>query len=183
MENLELTPEATTSNEVKLSEKVNKLNSDNDLKKSAELQKKKDAKKSFKKEKIAKEEKKDEKLTKINFSKFAEKLNSFSVKEKMQKSTLYNYPEGWTALNINGDEGRTFRRALRLKLTNFSNNIFVYCKTKQTEKLIAEVKNFDKFYKLNYKINDYSINSITHTKEEKNASYVLMLDIIKEVKK
>lgn len=171
MENLELTPAIETSNEVKLTEKQIALNA------------KKEAKKSHAKSLVKKETAKDEKLIKINFTKFAEKLSSFDVKEKMQKSTLYSYPVEWTSLQINGDQGKTFRRSLRLKLTNFSNNIFVYTKTKQAEKLNAEIKAFDSFYKANYKLNDYSINSITHTKEEKNASYVLMLEIIKEVKK
>lgn len=121
------------------------------------------------------------KLHKINFEKHAAIVANVSEKIKEQKSTLYNYPETFTALQINGVEGKNFRSKLRTKLTNFANNIFVFYKTKNSEKLILEVQNFNVFYKENFKVNDFSISSITHTKEEKNQMYVHMLEIIKDV--
>lgn len=120
-------------------------------------------------------------LHKINFEKHAEAVANVSEKIKEQKATLYKYPETFTALQINGIEGKNFRSKLRTRLTNFANNFFVYYKTKNEEKILLELTAFKLFYAENYKINDFSINSITNTKEEKNKMYVSMLEIIKEL--
>lgn len=122
------------------------------------------------------------KLTTINFEMFASKVANVADKIKQQKSTLYNYPIEFTAIQINGDEGKKFRSKLRKKLENFCNNISVNYKMQRSEILLENIASFDLFYKENYKTNDYSINSITHTKDEKNAYISTTLDIIKLVK-
>lgn len=124
--------------------------------------------------------KESSKLTTINLSKFANLKVSEVV--KTQKSTLYNYPENWNALQINAGEGKSFRTKKRNKLMQFANNICVFAKHNRLNDLIEEIKKFDIFYKEIFKLNDYSINSLTHTKEEKNAFYCDMLEIIKIVK-
>ena len=127
--------------------------------------------------------KKTANLTKINFDKFAAKVQNFSEKNvSTQRSTLYNYPEKWNEIQINGHEGKAFRTSKRNALFNFCNLIGLYYKMKNAESLISEIAKFDKFYKEFFKLNDYSINSLTNTKGAKNAMYVDMLQIIKEVK-
>jgi hypothetical protein len=129
--------------------------------------------------------KKTENLQKINLSKFADKLKD--VKEQIlnsAKSTIYNYPEILTPLDIKGKLGKQFRSKQRNKIEKFANNITVFAKFNKLEDLKNEIKNFDINYKENYKINDYSLQSISQSSDETNKSYLtLMLDIIKEIKK
>lgn len=125
---------------------------------------------------------KRELLTKVNLSKFADRINKFGVTENSvskQKSLLYNYPENWTSLQINGQEGKNFRSSLRKKLLNFANEISINEKIQNIEKLKDAIKRFNEFYKITFKVNDYSIASISHTKGEITEYYSLMLDIIK----
>jgi hypothetical protein len=120
-------------------------------------------------------------LTEINLSKFADKLANVDLKQKREKETLYIYPESFTKDIINGEEGRKYRNRLRSKLKSFSNNVFFYAKGNNIESLKSEILRFDEFYKANYRINDYSIHSITNSKE-KEKDIQFMLEIIKEVK-
>lgn len=124
-----------------------------------------------------------EKLQKINLSKYAEKLSKVDVKEKKKKETIYNYPEGFTEQKINSEEGKKFRNKMRNELKRHTNNILVFAKTNQNENLQKQISAFCEFYKTNYRINDFSINSISRKEEEKNADTILMLDIVKELKK
>ena len=126
--------------------------------------------------------KKDSNLSKINFDKFAKDVQNVTAKSSStQRSQLYIYPEKWNALQINGSEGKNFRGDKRRKLLSFANLIQLHYKMKSAEKLIEEIKNFKKFYKEFFKINDFSINSITNVKGELNAEYQKMLNIVKEV--
>ena len=123
----------------------------------------------------------ENRLIEINLSKFADKLANVDLKQKREKEHLYLYPESFTKEIINGEEGRKYRNRLRSRLKSFANNIFFYAKGENIEALKVEIDKFDSFYKENYRINDYSINSITNSKEkEKDISF--MLEIIKEVK-
>jgi hypothetical protein len=123
----------------------------------------------------------ENRLTEINLSKFADKLASVDLKQKREKETLYIYPDSFTKDIINGEEGRKYRNRLRSRLKSFSNNIFFYAKGNNIESLKSEITRFDEFYKSNYRINDYSIHSITNSKE-KEKDILFMLEIIKEVK-
>jgi hypothetical protein len=123
----------------------------------------------------------ENRLTEINLSKFADQLQSVELKVKREKETLYKYPDGFSKEDINSDKGKKFRNSLRTKLKSFSNNIFYYAKTQDAEKIKLEIEKFDLFYQANYRINDYTINSITHA-EKREKDIELMLMIIKEVK-
>lgn len=122
-------------------------------------------------------------LDKVNLSKFAEKLSKVEVKEKKKKSLLYKYPEGFTEAMINSDEGKRFRSKCRTALKRFCNNIFVFAKINSVEKLKAEISAFKIFYKENYLVNDFSLNSLTSKADEKTKGLQLMLEIIKEFEK
>lgn len=130
----------------------------------------KDAKKSFK----------NENLSKINLDKLAKNLKERVVNEKMQKSLLYIYPENISKVEINGQLGKKHRSKMRRLLQNFADIIYISVKQKDALKLIAEIKKFDAFYKENFFVNDYSLNSLTHQKD--NFSISEMLETIKEVK-
>lgn len=125
----------------------------------------------------------EQKIEKLNLSQFAERLSKIEVKEKVKKETVYIYPENYTLADINGDKGKRFRSSKRTALNRFCNNIFVYAKTNNSEQLKKEISSFETFYKENYKLNDYSINSLTRKADEKTKDIELMLNIIKEVKK
>lgn len=118
----------------------------------------------------------------INLSKFADKLKNISVKEKKTKDTIYIYPENFTAKMIGEKEGKQFRNKLRNKMRFFENNIFVAAKQKDNDKLIALVKEFNSFYKANYRVNDYSLSSVSQSQDEtKTGDLSTMMQIITTV--
>lgn len=120
-------------------------------------------------------------LTSINLSQFADKLANVELKVKKEKEHLYIYPDGWTKEKINSEEGKQLRNKLRNRLKSICNNIFFYTKSENVELLKAEIQKFDEFYKANYRINDYSANSLTNSKDQLQ-NVELTLNIIKSVK-
>lgn len=126
--------------------------------------------------------KSEKQLSTINLQKFADQLANVELKKKNEKETIYNYPEGWNKEKINSDEGKKFRNKLRNQLKSLCNNIFYYAKIQDQEMLLQEIVKFEKFYNANYRINDYSIRSLTNS-EKKEKEIELTLQIIKETKK
>lgn len=123
------------------------------------------------------------KIVDLQLTQFAKKLESIEVKEKKDKVTLYIYPDGFSKTDINSEKGKKFRNSLRTKIQKFANNICVYAKSKQSEKLIDEIKEFDAHYKQCYRVNDYTLKSISSSNNEaKNENIELMLQIIQSVK-
>lgn len=120
------------------------------------------------------------KLQKINFEKFANiasKITESAV--TLQKSLLYIYPTEWTKNEINNKKlGGAFRSKRRKELNNFANIIFLAYQKKNIELLKTEVEKFKVFYKEFYRVNDFSINSVTHTKD--NETVIAMMQLIKE---
>lgn len=133
----------------------------------------------------AKNAKKDEskEINKINLSKFVSQLSTIELKEKKDKETIYIYPEGSSKEWIGSDKGKKFRNSLRNAMKKFANNILIFAKINDLEKLQGEIKKFDEFYKKNYRINDLSLKSISSSSDPlKERDYSLMIEIIKEVK-
>lgn len=133
----------------------------------------------------AKNAKKDEskEINKINLSKFVSQLSTIELKEKKDKETIYVYPEGSSKEWIQSDKGKKFRNSLRNAMKKFANNILIFAKINDLEKLQGEIKKFDEFYKKNYRINDLSLKSISSSSDPlKERDYSLMIEIIKEVK-
>jgi hypothetical protein len=130
-----------------------------------------------------KEVKNTSNVTKVNLDKFTDALKNVEVKEKVKKDNIYIYPETMTEKEKSNEVGKKFRNKLRNQLRRYANNIFVFAKTKNVESLEKEINLFDKFYKENYRINDYSFSSITNTKNEvKEKDIKLMLEIITAIK-
>lgn len=121
------------------------------------------------------------KLNEINLNKFSNQLSNIDLKVKKEKETLYIYPETFSKEDIGGIKGKQFRTKLRRQLESISNNILYYAKGNQIELIKNEISKFDLLYKANYKLNDYSISSLTHSKEREKG-IELMLLIVKEIK-
>lgn len=118
-------------------------------------------------------------LTSINLSKYAEQLQNVDLKVKKDKDALYTYPSEFSKEDINSEKGKRFRATCRNKIKTFSNNIFFYAKGENIEALKTEIQKFTEYYKNHYSVNDYSVNSLTRSKEDKHIE--LMLNIIKDV--
>lgn len=101
---------------------------------------------------------------------------------KTEKQYLYKYPAEWTKNDIQSKQGKQFRTKCRKAIQRFSNNIFCFADMQETEKLINEINLFKIFYLENYLINDFSVDSIT-TSEDNKKDISLMLRTINEVDK
>lgn len=130
-------------------------------------------------------------VVKLNVSSIADRLNKIEIKDKKVKNTIYVYPENWNQDKINSVEGKKFRNRLRNKIKFFCNQIFIYSKqllvnpknNEAKESLKNVITEFKKFYKENYKLNDFSIESISQAKDEKTNDIKLMLEILKSNEK
>lgn len=136
---------------------------------------------------IVKDAKKDEivkEIPSINLQKFAKELEGKGISHlRNDRETIYIYPEEWKSDNINGREGRKFRSHKRSFIQRLSNNLFFLGKGEKIEEIKAEIVKFDAFYKEFYKINDYSLKSLSSSNDPaKNANIDLLLRIIREIK-
>lgn len=127
------------------------------------------------------DKKESAKLQKINFDKFANIANKITESAiTTQKSLLYIYPENWTKQDINNPKlGKSFRNDKRKKLQNFANLILLAYQKKNVELMKVEIEKFKVFYKEFFRINDFSINSVTHQKD--NETINAMIQIVKEM--
>lgn len=140
--------------------------------------------------KVSKSKKVSE-VSKVNLSSIADRLEKIEIKDKKVRNTIYIYPDGWTQDKINSVEGKKFRNKLRNKIKFFCNQIFLFSKqisvnpkNEDSKKSLQNVvKEFKAFYKSFYKINDFSIESISQAKDEKTNDIKLMLDILKSLEK
>lgn len=125
--------------------------------------------------------KKDE-IVNINLSKFASELeNKGNSHIRNERETIYVYPSSIPKERINEKEGKQFRGKMRNQIKRFANNIFYESKRNEIENVKAEIAKFDAFYKENYRINDYSLKSLSSSNDEgKNKDIDLLLRIISE---
>jgi|SRR5882757_622177 len=132
--------------------------------------------------KIADEKKEEIKI--VNLSKFAKELENKSVSHaRNERETIYNYPPNVPKEKINEREGKQFRGKMRNSLQRFSNNIFYNEKIQNLDELKKEIAKFEIFYKENYRINDYSLKSLSSSNDPaKNKDIDLLLRIIAESK-
>jgi hypothetical protein len=129
-------------------------------------------------------ESKKEEIKEINLSKFAKELENKSVSHaKNERETIYIYPASIPKERINEKEGKQFRGKLRAKIQRFSNNAFFYAKSDNQIELKKLIVEFDANYKEFYRINDYSLKSLSSSNDPaKNKDCELLLQIIKEMK-
>lgn len=128
-------------------------------------------------------ERSEDQIVKFNLDKFADQLGKIDLKEKKERDTIYLYPAEFSKEMISGEKGKKFRNHLRNQLKRHSNNCLLFAKMKRMDDLKEEIKKFDAFYLQFYRINDYSIGSISQSNDDaKNASYSLFLDILKSLK-
>lgn len=124
---------------------------------------------------------KENKLTEINLAQFSDRLQNVELKVKKEKQSIYVYPESFTKEIINSDTGKKFRNKQRNTLQRFCDNILIYAKGNRIEELQKEIASFETFYKTFYRVNDYSIASLSNS-EKKEQSLLLMIAIINEIK-
>lgn len=76
------------------------------------------------------------------------------------------------------------RQILRKKRNNFIDNIILFHSLKNEVELKKEINLFDKFYKENYLLNDYSINSIMQNNSDNDTKIKvkIFLEIVKKNK-
>ena len=145
--------------------------------------KKETVKNSEVKKSVTKKTGKVENIKTANLAAYAERLANFDIKEKAKKERKYIYPENFTELMINNIEGKKHRSKLRKILERHCNNIFVFTKIEDVEKLKKEISLFLDFYKANYRINDFSVNSVFDgSNEKKKNDLSFMLQIVKDQK-
>lgn len=108
------------------------------------------------------------------------KVSNIKVKETIEKTKMYKFES--TIVDLK--ELKKLRSKMRNKRNAFANNIILNFQKENVENLIKEVNNFDKFYKENYILNDYSLISISSNNRDKETEILLtsMLNIIKELK-
>lgn len=139
-----------------------------------------------KSKKDAKLEEKKEDLGKINFSKFQEGLKDYKEKiNSHSRELIYKYPLDIFKKkeDFSSSIGKNWRSKRRREIQILCNNIFASYKRKEKEELNLAINSFIKNYKEYYRINDYSIASISNSKdanEIKNISFAL--DMIKDIK-
>lgn len=170
----------------KLGEKILKQNekSLNKLKKIKASNKSIDAKEKAVDNIAKKVEKNSKDLTVLNLKQFSKQLSTMELKIKQKKDTLYIYPENMSETDKTSDKGKKFRNGLRNQIQRFCNNIFVYTKSNDPILLKKEIALFTKFYKEHYRINDFSAESISQSKNDaKFKSIQFMMQIINSTKK
>ena len=82
------------------------------------------------------------------------------------------------------DVDKKQRQILRKKRNNFIDNIILFHSLKNDVELKKEINLFDKFYKENYLLNDYSINSIMQNNSDNDTKIKvkIFLEIVKKHK-
>lgn len=126
-------------------------------------------------------------LSALLMEKFAKQLENVSenVKTVTQRSTVYIYPEIGSEdyfADVNSTQGKNWRNRRRKDMEIFASRINVTAKM-HPEKLEDVIAEFDLHYKKFYRINDYSLASISQSyKRNENFALILALDIIKTVK-
>jgi len=118
-------------------------------------------------------------------SSLMKKLSGMKIKEispmQEKKDFIYIYPENWGKNEISGLIGKNHRGGLRRKLMNLISLIILFASKKRIEDLQEKIKEFNDFYKKNYRINDYSISSISQKINEEDLKNIsIAMEIIKE---
>jgi hypothetical protein len=135
---------------------------------------------------LQKENVKDAKedVKEINLSKFAKELEGKNISHiQRERETIYIYPDYIPKDRINEKEGKQFRGNKRSRLKRFSDNLFYSAKIGNVEECKKIVSEFDSFYKEFYRINDYSLSSLSSSNDPaKNKDIQLFLSLLLEIK-
>lgn len=122
-------------------------------------------------------------LTKFNLANYADQLSGIALKEKKERETIYIYPADFGKPEIGGEKGKKHRNKLRNQMKRHSNNILVYAKSQDLEKLTKEIAEFETFYTANYRTHDFTLASISQSNDEtKEKDLTLMMKIITDYK-
>lgn len=121
-------------------------------------------------------------VSELNLSMFTDKLKNVELKEVKEKENLYVYPDHLKGDLKNSKEGKTFRRKLRTSIEKVCTDVLLHTKYARTEDLKNAVKSFNEIYKLNYRINNYKLESLSHSADIKTQNLIIAaLEIIVHV--
>ncbi len=132
--------------------------------------------------KSAKKQAANKNLANVNLSKGLDKFKNLNVKESItvKKETVYIYPETFSQSDINSQKGKAFRTSKRTALKRFVNNILLFAKMQRIEDLINEIKLFKIEYKNTYRLNNFTVESVTRKNDNSDdyKNIVTMFEII-----
>ena len=118
-------------------------------------------------------------VKKFNLDAVKNLLSKVDLQTKKERVNLYIYPGDINTEALrNGKKGKAFRQSLRKKLDNFANQILLLVKYDRTPELPGQISEFKKFYKTFYRINDFSVTSVSQREDAKNELIKIMFDVI-----
>lgn len=131
----------------------------------------------------AKKQTANKNLANVNLSKVLDKFKNVKANESItvKKETVYIYPETFTQNEINTQKGRGFRASKRNILLRFANNIKLFADKNRIEDLINEIKLFKIEYKNTYRLNNFTVESVT--RKNQNSSDYLIINAAMEIVK
>lgn len=119
---------------------------------------------------------KSESTEQVNEQVKAKVKNLVSMLVAREQKYLYKWQTEMP--KIPAKEAKKLRQKIRRKLENF---YFQICLQKNAETKKASIQEFMAFYKANYILNDFSIQSLTETHDQsKKESYIELLKVVKE---
>lgn len=125
----------------------------------------------------------------LDFLKELDKLNLKTKEEDLKKESTKganngNYLYKYELLNLNSDEKTTKRKNLRKQKNAICNNLILAKKAKNVEKLKLYLNTFLDFYKKEFILNDFSLNSFCakNTDDKHKNLYSDALEIVKLIK-
>jgi len=129
------------------------------------------------------------KIDALNKLKIVSKVKEKSIKGVRNHDDMFHYTFLFKLKDIDYSTidkdtfkrvGNRIRTKVRKQRNSFANNIILYKNNKDIELLTKEIKSFNKFYKETYKLNDYTLKSISSTNRDEDTNQLLkdMLSII-----
>lgn len=111
---------------------------------------------------------------KINLSKGKNNLLD-KIESSNQRKSLYNGMD-----QMGSEDQKKFRSKIRRELRRYINSILG--KDRKEEERIKSIKSFMKFYKENWKIQDFKIENFSHSKNESDRKDITnLLDYLKSI--
>jgi hypothetical protein len=113
-----------------------------------------------------------------------------TISERENKISFYLYPEKTESGKkfagnkevISGIEGKNWRDKRRKELDRFGNDFLIFLMEKENEKMKDLKNRFVKHYKMYYRINDFSLASVSNRSDNKNVIVKEMLSHFAKIK-
>lgn len=122
------------------------------------------------------------KIVSINLDSVRKQLSNIVGTSVNTKDSIYVYPNNLTAIDISGKKGKSFRVKMRKNFEDIVNAFTIVKKQKETKAIsekdftenCKQLKDlFVKIYKENYRVNDFSLASVTQSNNEGKKAEIL----------